>query len=256
MTMPAAITAPPAPVSGDLAALMRPVDPWQSSSAARLAVEPNAEFFLRHHPAQWDADGDGLDAVTWLPDIAPLLLVPGAHLVRTRKKGEDPGKTFEHAMNVDGNRGWVHLDPNLAIPAECLPPGVPVGGYLRAVPCKGPRTQKEGVRYLEAWNTPQQAVPGRPQRFVFDRGAYNRWRLWLVTSGIIAPPTADVIAEMCAAKAGRPARIAALPIPDDLRKQRLAVVEAKLEAERLAVVPEPAADAEAPKPKKARKGTL
>lgn len=239
MPVPQAIAPVTPPTSMDLVSLMRPVDPAQSQTVPRLAASPNVEFFLRHHPAQWEAESDGLDEMTWLPDIGPMYLAPGAHLVRTRRSGEDPRKTWEHAANVDGNKGWIQLDAFREIPTDCLPPGVPAGGYLRGVQCKDPKSGAEGVRYIEAWSVPAQPVPGRPQRFKFDRASYNRWRLWLVTSGQVPAPSPDVIAEMKASKQGRPARIASLTIPDDLRKQRLAEVNAEIARMEEAVEPEP-----------------
>jgi hypothetical protein len=239
MAMPSSL-ATPTPAAADLAAMMRAVDPAQTASVARLALAPNEQFFLRHHPGQWDAESVGLTEVTWLPDISKLVLLPGAHLVRTRKKGDTPNETFRNALNVDGNKGWVHLDPNDAIPADYLPAGVPAGGYLRSLPCKDPRSSAEGVRYVEAWDVPRAPVPGQPQKFKYDRGAYNRWRLWLVTSGKIKPPTEDVLGEMQAAKAGRPARVASLPIPDDLRRIRVEAAEAVLQDMAGAVTPGPA----------------
>ena len=233
----------PAPSAVSYASLMRPIDPGTSSAVSRIAASPNAEFLLRHHPGVWDAEAEGLETRTWLPDIGKLVLVAGAHLVRTRKEGEDPAESFKHSRQVDGENGWTHLDANATIPAECLPEGVPPGGYIRAIQCRDPRTGQLGLRHVEAWEVPAAPRPGAPQRFKFDRGAYNRWRLWLVTSGQIAPPTEDTILEMQAAKAGRPARHASLPIPDELRKQRVALAEQNLKMMAESVVPK-ANDAE------------
>ena len=245
MAMPSSIASTPTG-SDDLVSLMQAVDPSRSATVKRLAFAPNEEFFLRHHPAQWEPESDGLAEATWLPDISRLTLTPGAHLVRTRKRHEDPSETYKHAMNVDGNKGWVHLDPNAVIPADCLPAGIPAGGYLRAIPCKDPRSSAEGVRYVEAWDVPRAPVPGRPQKSTHNRAAYNRWRLWLVTSGQIKPPTDDVLAEMQATKAGRPARIGSVPRPEDLRKTLVAQAQAEVDMMASAVIPE--ADEVAPVP--------
>lgn len=227
----------PASVATNYAALMQPIDPGGTSAESRIAASPNAEFLLRHHPGVWDPAGEGLEETTWLPDIGKQVLVAGAHLVRTRRQGEDAVESFKHSRAVDAERGWTHLDANVSIPAECLPDGVPPGGYIRALKCRDPRTGAIGLRYVEAWEVPAAPRPGAPQRFRFDRAAYNRWRLWLVTSGQVAPPTEDTILEMQAAKSGRPARHASLPIPDELRKQRVALAEANLKLMSDAVVP-------------------
>lgn len=239
--MPMPLQAEPRPAAADLAALMAPADPAPTSQHARLALPPSEPFYLRHHPSNWDADGEGLDEVTWLPDVSKLVLTPGAHLVRTRRKDEDERESFRHSMAEDQNRGWIWLLPEVQIPADCLPRGVPAGGYMRSLPCRDPRTSVSGKAHVEAWQVPAAPVPGRPQRFAFDRAAYNRWRLWLVTSGQVPPPTDDVLREMVAQKAGRPARVAALPLPDDLRRQRVARAEAEVSAMEDASIPAAAA---------------
>jgi hypothetical protein len=237
MPVPSSLVQSSTPDNASLAAMMAAADPRHMAATARLAVAPNVEFFLRHHPAQWEPEATGLDGNTWLPVIGMLPLVPGAHLVRTRKNSEDPVETFKNAIKTDETKGWVHIEPNAPIPAECLPAGVPAGGYLRQVPCKDPRSNAVGTYYLEAWNVPRAHIPGTKQRFVFDRAAYNRWRLWLVTSGAIQPPTEDVLRELIAARSGRPDRIAALPLPDDLRKSRVAAAEAAVDGMTKAAIP-------------------
>lgn len=224
MAMPGNASAIATPTAADVAAGSRSVDPTGSDEAAAVAKAPNAPFFLRHHPSNWDAeDVDGV--TTWLPHIGIFPLVPGAHLVRTRKQGEALHETFRNAKNTDENAGWIHLSHSQAVPAGCLPEGVGSGGYLRGLDCKDPRSSTTGTYHTEAWNVARAPVKGRPQRFAFDRASYNRWRLWLVTSGIVPPPAPDVIAEMVAAKSGRPARIASVPRPEDLRTKLVSEAE-------------------------------
>lgn len=254
MSMPAQVAA-----TGSAASARSAVeDPTGGDGANDLvSKKPNTAFFLRHHPTNWDAeDVDGV--TTWLPHIGILMLVPGAHLIRTRREGEPVSATFTNATNRDENAGWIHLKHSVEIPARCLPVGANPGGYLRSLECKDPRSSEMGKYFVEVWSQPQDRVAGRPQRFVFDRAAYNRWRLWLVTSGQVPPPTDDAIAEKIATRSGRPARIAVRPYPaDEMRLKRVA--DAELVVERMEgaaipkvgeILPVPAKGAKARKPSK------
>jgi hypothetical protein len=214
-------------------------------------------FLLRHHPSHWSAESEGLDGTYWLPEISILPLVPGAHLVKTRKGNEDPSESIKLAVNTDANNGWTALDPSTPIPADCLPAGVPVGGYRRPVPCTDPLRGTPGTRHLEAWDVPKQWVPGSgAQKYVHDRASYNRWRLWLVMQGIIAPPTEDAIQALQQARSGRVARILARNPAEDIRARAKADEERALaSAMETATVPDVAEEVR-PAPAPRRKGVV
>lgn len=256
MPMPSTVGPTEQPSVDALAGLLRPEAP-DPGAGGRLRMVPTPPFLLRHHPTRWEAESEGLPGATWLPGIDILPIVPGTHLMRTRKAGEEPSETYREALNADANNGWVHLDPSMPIPAECLPAGVPVGGYRRPVPCQDPVKGTPGVRHLEAWDVPRQWVPGSgPQKTKHDRGAYNRWRLWLVTSGIIAPPTDDVIEAIQQARGGRVERILARNPAEDIRAKKKADEETALLA-RMAEATVPEVAPEAPTPKRTgRKGQV
>jgi hypothetical protein len=110
-----------------------------------------------------------------------------------------------------------------------VPAGVPAGSYLRAVACRDPKSGIEGERFLEVWDIPRPPIPGRAQGYTFDHASYNRFRLWLVTSGLIAPPAGEIVDELIASRRGRISRHASLPLPDAVRTIRLAAVEADVE---------------------------
>jgi len=227
----------PSATAPTLAAMMQSVVPTAFGDLQHLATAPNSPFLLRHHPKNWEAESEGLEETTWLPVIDILVSAPGAHLQRTLKKGEGPTEAFRGAINADAAQGWRYLEPSLVIEGDLLPTGVPAGTYIRAVPAKDPRTGVTGTRYLEAWNVPMTATPGTPQRFRFDRASYNRWRLHLVESGQVEPPSADVIAATKEARAGRYYKIAAKALPTDLREVQLAREKAITDAMDAAVTP-------------------
>jgi hypothetical protein len=242
--------------AANYAHLMTPEGP-EGDAARTLHMAVTAPFLLRHHPLHWSAESDGLEATTWLPDISILPLVAGAHLVRTRKANEAASESIKLAVNADANNGWTHLDPATVIPAECLPTGVPVGGYRRPMPTQDPVKGEVGTVYLEAWAVPKQWVPGTGrQKYAYDRPSYNRWRLWLVTEGILAPPTEDVLLSIQQSRGVRVDRILARNPAEDMRAKKKADEERKLAAAmESAAVPDISEDAR-PAPKSTRKGAV
>lgn len=181
----------------DFAGMMEPSAFSAEEIAPRLAVGPNEPFFLRHHPGNWFPSRFLEGGPFWLPEITVHVLAPGVNGVRTRDKHEPVEAGYRNSVRDGEDHGWVYLSPRAEIPAECLPPGVPSGGYLRDVACQDPRTLASGRRYLEAWQVPAQTVPGEPQRFVFHHESHERWLAWLVRSGLIAP-MAPYVAERLA----------------------------------------------------------
>jgi hypothetical protein len=222
------------PSSAALLAQMQPGKADEIGSAFRLPIRPNVRFFLAHTPEEWDPEpvkgtvaGVELDGVFWLPGISKRVLEPGAALIRTRQKGEPVEATYEHAQEVSRRMGWVWLDPNRHLPAECLPPGVPAGGYWRAMPCIHPQTQQQGDYNFEVWNLPAETLPGRTQRFAYHRASFNLWRAWLVLTGQVKPPLDFLLESIRGRMAERVERARALPLPDTALERTIRAAEAR-----------------------------
>ena len=66
--------------------------------------------------------------------------------------------------------------------------------YLRKAECRCPRTGREGIYWLDAFQVPEDYLPGKKLRFTFDRVAWNLWRLRLIAHyGLIRPPSPRII---------------------------------------------------------------
>jgi hypothetical protein len=222
------------PSSAALLAQMQPGKADEIGSAFRLPIRPNVRFFLAHTPEEWDPEpvkgtvaGVELDGVFWLPGVAPRVLEPGAALIRTRGQQEPVEATYQHAMEVSRREGWVWLDPVRHIPAECLPPGVPAGGYWRTMPCIDPRTRQVGDYHFEVWKLPAETLPGRRQRFDYHRPSFNLWRAWLVLTGQVKPPLDFLLESIRGRMAERVERARALPLPDTALARTIAAAEAR-----------------------------
>lgn len=216
---------PPAPPmagtpAANFAALMVPAS-QAVTAALRIACRPSPFFFLRHHEGDWEVVSEGLAEPTLLPVIGKHPLVPGVAGMRTTTRGMEPQHAHRDAIIKGMENGWVYLAPNETIPAELLPSGVPVGGYCRAVPCADPLTGEAGTAHLEAWQVPVETVVGERQQYAYDRSAYNRWRLSLVKRGVIKPPKGQVKQGLTKRARRHLERAAALPLPEDLRAQRV-----------------------------------
>lgn len=233
----AADTAPDggaAPSTSSLLAQMQPGKADEIGSAFRLPIRRNDRFFYAHTPEEWEpehvkgtVDGVALDGVFWLPGMARRVIATGAALIRTRQNLEPVEAAYQHAQDVSRRAGWVWLDPNRALPPECLPPGVPAGGYWRTMPCVDPATRQTGDYHFEVWKLPAETLPGRHQRFDFHRESYNRWRAWLVLTGQVKPPLDYLLESIKARMADRIERARTLPLPDNALDRKVKEAEAR-----------------------------
>lgn len=175
---------------------------------------------LRHWPANWEvAEVDG--APVWLPEISIHPVVPGANGIRTTNQGEGPEAAWVDAQIAARKKGWIYVDTDTAVPANCLPAGVPPGALpVRTYEVRDPESGAIGKTWVEVWKIPMPTIPGERQRWKFDRAAYNRWRLHLVESGQIQPPLEHVIERRKANAADRVARVP-VHVGDDVRKRLL-----------------------------------
>jgi hypothetical protein len=188
--------------AGDLSALIRYASPSRTGSAAALPIAPNYPFFLMHWPTDWQVESEGLDGPTWLPGLSRHIILPGCNLNRTLRRGERPEAAYDMAVLQNVRRGATYID----VERHRLQSG---GRYLREADCRNTRNGAEGVYYLDAWSTPRDAVPGRRLRFKFDRAGWNQYRLHLVESGVIRPPSGQVLDEIVNRKRRRLGRVQA-----------------------------------------------
>jgi hypothetical protein len=214
---------PPSAASNGVA-LFEPVGIDGPSPTPGLARHPNPAFFLVHHPKSWEVESEGLKAPTFLPVFAPFALLPGAGGVRTRDRGEAKSESYRRAVGDRRDRGEIFIDPNKPLAADHRPAGTPEGGYLRAAPCRDPKTGTEGLFHDEVWNVPLQGGGAR-----FDRASYNRWRAWLVESGAVPPCSDGVKAQMRRRFEARVEQAEVAPLPEEVRKRRLKEHQARLD---------------------------
>lgn len=191
--LPGPLAPPPAAVAeAALAGMMRPSRFGQAAVAAgRVVIAPNDPFFLRHHPRAWRVSVT-LPEPTFLPDVTMHIIAPGVNGVRTLSEGDLPEAAYEDSVHTGQKRGFTYLSPIAPIPADCLPPGVPSGPYIRELECVHPLTHRPGVYHVEAWNVPIETLPDEQQQFKFHLQSYERWLAYLVLSGQIAPPNERV----------------------------------------------------------------
>jgi hypothetical protein len=147
--------------------------------AEAVFLEPSPRFALSAHPDSYtlgEVDGKPM----YLPVIAKHILSPGVNGV-----GKDGDQSFCKS-NIEG-KGSIWINPDQC-PAEMTPDHAP--GYLR---------RYEGVSgpvHLEAWLTVVKAPGNRghvAQGTKPGQELYNRWRLWLMESGVVPFPSEDWI---------------------------------------------------------------
>jgi hypothetical protein len=224
------------PVVGDLASLMRGASLGRLGGSALLAIAPNDAFFLRHHPRAWRVSSTLEDPV-FLPDVTKHVLAPGCNGVRTLGEHDEPSQAYEDSVHSAEKKGWLYLSPLDPVPADCLPAGVPEGGYLRALDCRHPLTRQAGQHHVEAWCVPIATLPDEDQQFRFDVASYERWLRYLVLSGQVAPPNERVVETMRSRVREHVARTQMLNVAPDIREQFVAKKAAIAERYAAAQVP-------------------
>lgn len=162
--------------------------------AKRITASPTPSFLLRHNPKNWFVSTT-LPTPTLLPEITQQVLSPGVNGVRTRSKNErDPIDAYKTSVRDSQDKGWIYIEPSNLVGGDHLPPKVPVGHYIRAIPCRTLRGDVPGVRHVECWYVPLATLPETDQRFKFHRASYERWLLHLVETGQV-PACLDYIAD-------------------------------------------------------------
>lgn len=186
--------------SGDLSKLLRDADAGRTGTALALPIAPNYPFFLMHWPTNWQVQSLGLDGPTWVPYLSRHVILPGCNLNRTIKRGEPPTAAYDAAVLKNIRKGATYLD----VQRHRLADG---RKYLQQAPARDPRTGREGIFFLDAWQTPRDAIQGRRLRFQFDRAAYNAWAISLVVAGVISAPVQQVLEEVTRTKQKRLVRV-------------------------------------------------
>lgn len=242
MAVPKSAVAPkpaerPAAANALLAAMQAP--PSEDLGAVvRVHYPITPAFFLMHSPVEWEAvtvkgevEGQALDGVYWLPVLVKVPEVPGSTPgMRTRKRGEAPEASYADAVDRRRRGGWAVLDRVEMIASAYLPAGIPAGPYIRRMACRDPMTGRDGYAHVEAWQVPMRTAPGRKQAFRYDHEAHKLWRASLVLRGLVDPPTEDVTAPQIQQARIKYDRISALPLPDEVRRERVARARATMEA--------------------------
>jgi len=197
----------------DLSSLIRDASPSSTGTRPALPVGANFPFFLLHWPQNWNVESEGLDSSQWLPYLSRHVILPGCNGNRTLRRGEKPEAAYDAAVLVNSRRGATYIDPD----RHRLRNG---SRYLKEADCRNPRNGAEGVFYLDAWSTPRDTLPGRRMKFNLDRGALNRFRLHLVETGVIRPPSSALLADLVRRKGKALDRCKALTSLDAVEYQR------------------------------------
>lgn len=197
---------------------------------------PNAPFWLVHfgnEPQTWEAATvDG--TVYWLPSLTPWQLREGTNGVRTLASGDPKSHRVTVAEQLIRERGGTIVDLAADVPADCLPLGVSPGGALRSWPCRG-----GGTHYALVWDQPRPKLGNGEFVPKHYREQFDRWRLHLVTSGAVRPPTEEALDATRATIAARAdgVRTAASQEPiADVRDARIKSADSAVDAVTIAKV--------------------
>lgn len=194
-----------------------------ADAVARIEARPKPPFLYTHDPDAWEAvEVDG--SPYWLPVLGVMPLRPGCAGVRTIQASEDPSDGYKDAVRDREDRGVTVLPMTTHVDAEHLPEGVPAGPYIRSIPCRD-AAGNPGVRHIEAWNVPVKTPKGREQVFRFDRATHDKWRMHLVASGVIEPPTEAVTSYVQRLADGHVARAQVMQIPEEIREQKVSAAK-------------------------------
>lgn len=192
---------------------------------ARPIARLNSPFVLRHHPSSFElAKLDGKDII--LPEINQLILAAGVGRVGTARGNAQGGAHLTAAFVASDQDGHVRLDPNEPIPANCLPPGVKAGGYLRSFKCQS-KTGARGRHWIQVWQVlEEESVAGEDATFRWDLEAYNRWRVWLLATGRLQRPSERILRRFSTAARDRLERAMSQTWPtEQMRKVRVGAAE-------------------------------
>jgi len=197
-------------------------------------------FLLAYNPVGWaPSDIDGRPV--WLPEIVEIPIVPGTNGAFVKLRENDSADSIRSMIAyLRDERGMYPLDQRLQVPAGVLPPGVPGGGWSRAVDCRIRQSGDRLVTYVTPWHIAQPARQGQPITFRLHRPSWDLFRRWLVDAGhIVADGTLEAVqAEHRRRAADRLKLIEARPYPtSELAAKRVGEARANVERIDAATVP-------------------
>ena len=153
-----------------------PITPEQNPEIYRGATEeiqkaeklnPQPPFYLIHDPGEWEI-GEVAGEAAWLPALSILWEVPGVNAVRGTRRGADSSMA---RVKIE-EQGRTVLPQSL--------------GYVKRLPARGGTWH-----HCLLWDHTKQV--GNKTLQSHDSEGYNRWRLELISKGIIAPPDPDIL---------------------------------------------------------------
>lgn len=235
--MPVPATTPPPALRG---AIERPEEVGDSQFKVKSVFAAFVFMFTATQFDRYTLDGKvgdkELKGEYWLPSPVKVLLVEGAGNITSRTKGGSE-RTMYRDRETDGVREHeeVWLDAQTVVEAAYLPEGVEPGPYRRRYTVRVAGSDALYAHYEEAWNIPSEVVKGSPVEWTFDRNKRALWVASLVMAGKVPAVPEALIRRRVARTAKRLNRVQTLPIPDDVRKLRIAETKALIGAEKGAV---------------------
>lgn len=237
-------------IASALANSFKPAGEQIFAEQQRHLGDPSPAFLLRHHPKNWLLVTEGLDGPTLIPEFCRWGIVVGSHGIRTVDEGQAPVKMFQRAKRVAEDEGWYFADPGEALRENEVPPGLPPGGYLRAVDVRD-RTGRRGKSYQEVWDVPYAPFADEPvsyRRNAEARGAYNRWCLRMLQEGRVRPPHPAVVERLKGRMERRLGRVLSLTnLNEKVRDERASEVKGRIDKLETAANPKPTKPARKPR---------
>lgn len=138
-----------------------------SAAAPKLALMPNAPFYLLHHPFSWELVKMN-DTWEWLPLFGQLHEIAGVNGIEETPQG--PDSTVARMRLMDA--GQTVIDREY--------------GYIARY-----ETKYGGYHYRMRWDIPK--TIGNKTFWNTDTESYNAWRLALIEENIIDAPEIEVV---------------------------------------------------------------
>ena len=220
-------------------------------SADPVNLPPRPAFVLIHHANAYEhVQVDGRWVI--VPRLDRFDLVPGVNHIEAAQQGRPNADRTSAAFSELRRQGAIILaaDQHPVTDAAHLPAGVAPGRYSRMLQVRDSRSGLDGQHWHEVWEIHSLGRAGMSK--TYDKAAYARWRLWLMESGAIEKPPADIAATIIGDAETRLARIKgdAYLSPDQRaeRSERAAAELTALQRDLSDAPPVPPAPSAAPVP--------
>lgn len=198
------VTATLPPGSGAIPLSGADVSPLGAADPVNLPPRP--AFVLIHHANAYEhVQVDGRWVI--VPRIDRFDLVPGVNHVEAAQQGRPNADRTSAAFAELRRQGAIILaaDQHPVTDPAHLPAGVAPGRYSRMLQVRDNRSGLDGQHWHEVWEVHSLGRAGMSK--TYDKAAYARWRLWLMESGAIEKPPADIAATIIGDAETRLARI-------------------------------------------------